>query len=145
MIAFPTRDFMALVPVAILTVGAIALLLSEVFLVSNRRGYQSLLTVAFAAAAGLYAAWAPPAGVVFGRQGIADNFSAFVTVIVCGGLALSALVGVVFVFMNIIGNKAVRAGRTVTLFEPSFGVFLAVVCSAGALSAIAAGLVRIFV
>jgi NADH-quinone oxidoreductase subunit N len=93
MIGFPTRDFVALVPVAILTVGAIALLLSEVFLVSGRRTYQALLTVAFAAAAGLYAAWAPPLGAVFGRQGVSDSFSAFVTVIVCGGLALSALVG----------------------------------------------------
>ena len=93
MIGFPTQDFVALVPVAILTVGGIALLLSEVFLVSGKRTYQALLTVAVAAAAGLYAAWAPPAGAVFGRQGMADNFSAFVTVIVCGGLALSALVG----------------------------------------------------
>jgi NADH-quinone oxidoreductase subunit N len=93
MTGFPTRDFVALVPVAILTLGAIALLLSEVFLVSGRRGYQAVLTVIFAAAAGLCAAWMPPVGAVFGRQGVADNFSAFVTVIVCGGLALSALVG----------------------------------------------------
>jgi NADH-quinone oxidoreductase subunit N len=34
-----------------------------------------------------------PTGAVFGRQAVADNFSAFVTVIVCAGLALSALVG----------------------------------------------------
>jgi NADH-quinone oxidoreductase subunit N len=93
MSSFPVTDFAALVPVAILTVGAIALLLSEVFLVSTKRSYQAWLTVAFAAAAGLYAAWAPPAGQVFGRQAVADNFSAFVTVIVCGTLALSALVG----------------------------------------------------
>jgi NADH-quinone oxidoreductase subunit N len=92
MTGFP-KDFLALVPVAILTVGAIALLFSEVFLVSGRRGYQAILTVAFAVAAGLYAAWAPLAGVVFGRQAVADGFSAFITVIVCGGLALSALVG----------------------------------------------------
>jgi NADH-quinone oxidoreductase subunit N len=93
MTGFPTRDFVALVPVAILTVGAIALLLSEVFLVSSRRSYQALLTVAFAAAAALYVVWAPAVGPVFGRQAMADNFSAFVTVIVCGGLGLSALVG----------------------------------------------------
>src|SRR5512146_1432628 len=93
MTGFPTRDFVALVPVAILTVGAIALLLSEVFLVSGRRAYQAILTVAFAAIAALVAAWSPPLGPVFGRQGTADNFSAFITVIVCGGLALSALVG----------------------------------------------------
>jgi NADH-quinone oxidoreductase subunit N len=85
-------DFLALVPVAILTVGAIALLLSEVFLVSGKRSYQAGLTVVVAAVAGCYAALAPPAGAVFGRQGMSDNFSAFVTVIVCGGLALSALI-----------------------------------------------------
>jgi NADH-quinone oxidoreductase subunit N len=90
---FPYRDFVALVPVAILTVGAIALLLSEVFLVSGKRSYQAGLTVAIAAIAGFCAAWIPPVGPVFGRQGMSDNFSAFVTVIVCGGLALSALVG----------------------------------------------------
>jgi NADH-quinone oxidoreductase subunit N len=93
MTGFPTTDFLALVPVAILTVGAIALLFSEVFLVSGRRTYQAVLTVVFAAAAGLYAAWVPAIGPVFGKQGMADNFSAFVTVIVCAGLALSALVG----------------------------------------------------
>ena len=49
MTGFPTRDFVALVPVAILTVGAIALLLSEAFLVSGRRGYQAWLTVVIAA------------------------------------------------------------------------------------------------
>ncbi|HEY6101030.1 MAG TPA: NADH-quinone oxidoreductase subunit N [Anaeromyxobacter sp.] len=93
MTGFDTRSFLALVPVAILTVGAIALLLSEVFLVSGRHGYQAILTVAFAAAAGAWAAWVPAPGAVFGRQAVADNFSAFVTVIVCAGLAMSALVG----------------------------------------------------
>jgi NADH-quinone oxidoreductase subunit N len=93
MTGFPTRDFLALLPVAILTVGAIALLLSEVFLVSGKRTYQAWLTVAIAIGAAVVAAWTPPLGPVFGRQGTADNFSAFVTVIVCGGLALSALVG----------------------------------------------------
>jgi NADH-quinone oxidoreductase subunit N len=93
MTGFDTRSFLALVPVAILTVGAIALLFSEVFLVSGRRTYQALLTVAFAVVAGAWAAFYPAIGPVFGRQGTADSFSAFVTVIVCGGLALSALVG----------------------------------------------------
>jgi NADH-quinone oxidoreductase subunit N len=90
---FPTRDFVALLPVAILTVGAVALLLSEVFLVSGRRGYQAVLTVAFAAAAAISAVAMPSSGAVFGRQAVGDPFSAFVTVIVCAGLALSALVG----------------------------------------------------
>ncbi len=93
MTGFPTRDFVALVPVAILTAGAIALLLSEVFLVSGRRGYQAWLTVVVAVAAAIAAIWAPAVGPVFGRQGVADGFSTFVTVIVCAGLAMSALVG----------------------------------------------------
>jgi NADH-quinone oxidoreductase subunit N len=93
MTGFPTKDFLALLPIAILTAGAIALLLSEVFLVSGRRGYQSFLTVAFAAAAAIAAVWLPAAGSVFGRQAAADGFSVFVTVVVCAGLALSALVG----------------------------------------------------
>jgi NADH-quinone oxidoreductase subunit N len=93
MAGFDTRSFLALVPVAILTVGAIALLFSEVFLVSGRRTYQAVLTVVFAGATAAWAAFAPSLGPVFGRQAMADNFSAFVTVIVCGGLALSALVG----------------------------------------------------
>ncbi len=93
MSAFPTRDFLSLVPVAILTMGAIALLLSEVFLVSGKRGYQAVLTVVFAAAAGLWAALAPMSGSVFNRQASGDSFSSFVTVVVCAGLALSALLG----------------------------------------------------
>jgi len=93
MTGFPTKDFVALVPVAILTAGGIALLLSEVFLVSGRRGYQAILTVAFAAAAGIFAAAMPAVGPIFGKQAVADNFSAFITVIVCAGLGLSALVG----------------------------------------------------
>jgi NADH-quinone oxidoreductase subunit N len=90
---FPTKDFVALLPVAILTVGAIAVLLSEVFLVSGRRGYQAGLTVVFAVAAAVSAVWGPTHGHVFGGQAVSDGFSAFVTVVICAGLALSALVG----------------------------------------------------
>ena len=68
MTGFPKRDFVALVPVAILTVGAIAFLLSEVFLVSGRRRTRRS------------SPWGSPprprlrrvcavAGAVFGRQG----------------------------------------------------------------------------
>jgi NADH-quinone oxidoreductase subunit N len=86
------QDFLALVPVAILTGGALVLLLSEVFLTSGRRGYQSWLTVVVAAVAGTSAALLPPGGYVFGGQAVADGFSAFITVVVCAGLGLSALV-----------------------------------------------------
>jgi len=90
---FPALDFLALLPVAILALGALVLLLSEVFLSSGRRGYQAWLTVAFAAIAGTTAAVNPPGGYLFGGQAVADGFSVFVTVVVCAGLALSALVG----------------------------------------------------
>ncbi len=94
MSGFPTPSFAAaLLPVAVLTLGAIVLLLSEVFLVSGRRGYQSIITVVFAAAAAIVALAGPRPGPIFGGQASADAFSAFVTVIVCAGLALSALVG----------------------------------------------------
>ncbi|GAO03541.1 NADH-quinone oxidoreductase subunit N [Anaeromyxobacter sp. PSR-1] len=93
MSGFPIQDFVALVPVAILTMGALVLLMTEVFLTSGRRAYQAYLTMVFAAAAAAYAAWMPVPGNVFGRQAVVDSFSAFVTVVLCAGLALSALVG----------------------------------------------------
>ena len=86
-------DFFALLPVAILTIGALVLLLAEVFSTSGRRGYQAWLTVAFAAVAGASAAIPVPAGFIFEKQAVSDGFSAFITVVVCAGLALSALVG----------------------------------------------------
>jgi NADH-quinone oxidoreductase subunit N len=90
---FPTQDFVALLPVGILVLGALVLLLSEVFLVSGKRGYQATVTVVFAAAAGLSAAVAGAPGQIFGKQAVADGFASFITIIVCAGLALSALVG----------------------------------------------------
>jgi len=93
MSGFPTGDFVAMLPIAILTLGALVLLMSEVFLTSARRGYQAWLAVASAALAALAAVAVPPAGRVFGGQAVVDSFSVFVTVTVCGGLALSALVG----------------------------------------------------
>ena len=91
MTGFPTRDFVALVPVAILAAGGLVLLLTEVFLASGRRGYQAGLTVVTALLAAAAAIVMPPSGAVFGGQATVDAFSAFVTVIICGGVALSAL------------------------------------------------------
>ncbi len=89
----PAGDVAALLPIFILMVGALVLLMTEVFLTSGRRGYQAGLTVATAALAAIAAVAVPPAGRVFGGQAVVDAFSVFVTVTVCGGLALSALVG----------------------------------------------------
>jgi NADH-quinone oxidoreductase subunit N len=88
----PVRDFAALAPVAILAAGALALLLSEVFLTSGRRGYQSGVTLVTALLAAVSAIVVPPAGPIFGGQATIDAFSAFVTVVICLGVGLSALV-----------------------------------------------------
>jgi NADH-quinone oxidoreductase subunit N len=90
---FDFSDFAAMMPVAILVLGALVLLMSEVFLTSGRRGYQAYVTVAAAVLAALAAVAVPPPGRVFNGQAVIDSFSVFVTVVVCGGLALSALVG----------------------------------------------------
>ncbi len=92
MTGFPTRDFVALVPVAVLASGGLVLLLSEVFLTSARRGYQAWLTVVVALLAAVAAIVATPAGAIFGGQATVDAFSAFVTVVISGGVALSAMV-----------------------------------------------------
>jgi NADH-quinone oxidoreductase subunit N len=85
-------DITSMLPVAVLTAGALVLLLSEVFLTSGRRGYQSGLAVATAALAAAAALLVPPAGRTFGGQAMVDGFSIFITVTVCAGVALSALV-----------------------------------------------------
>lgn len=90
--ALPVRDLAALAPVAVLTLGALALLMSEVFLTSGRRGYQAIVAMVTAAATIVTAVVPAPAGAVFGGQATVDAFSVFVTVVVCGGVALSALV-----------------------------------------------------
>jgi NADH-quinone oxidoreductase subunit N len=90
----PVRDLASLVPVAVLALGAVALLMSEVFLASARRGYQAVLTVVTAVAAAIAAVAVPPAGTTFGGQATVDAFSVFVTVVVCLGVVLAALVSV---------------------------------------------------
>jgi NADH-quinone oxidoreductase subunit N len=92
MLEFPTQDFYALIPLAVLIAGGTALLLSEVFLTSGRRGYQAVLTVLVALIAATAAVLIRP-GVIFHGQATVDTFSAFVTVTVCSGLGLAALVG----------------------------------------------------
>ncbi|MBK9518404.1 MAG: NADH-quinone oxidoreductase subunit N [Anaeromyxobacter sp.] len=89
----PVRDLAAMAPVAVLTLGALALLMSEVFLTaSGRRGYQAVGTMITAAVATVFAVVGPPAGSVFGGQATVDAFSVFVTVVVNMGVGLSALV-----------------------------------------------------
>ncbi len=92
MTGLPVRDFAALAPVAILAAGALALLLSEVFLTSGRRRYQSGVTLVTAVLAAVAAVVPAPAGAIFGGQATIDAFSVFVTVVICLGVGLSALV-----------------------------------------------------
>jgi NADH-quinone oxidoreductase subunit N len=85
-------DVLALLPIAVLVLGALALLMSEVFLTSGRRSYQAGLTVATAVLAAITAMLAPRAGSIFGGMAAADGFAAFITVTVCAGAALSTFV-----------------------------------------------------
>jgi NADH-quinone oxidoreductase subunit N len=92
MTGLPVRDFAALAPVAILVAGALVLLVSEVFLTTTRRGYQAYLSLATAAVTAVTAIVTRPAGAIFGGQATVDGFSVFVTVVICLGVGLSALV-----------------------------------------------------
>jgi NADH-quinone oxidoreductase subunit N len=85
-------DLLPLLPVAILALGGLVLLVGEV-VVAATRAYQAWLTVAFALAAGAAALLSPTGHAAFAGQLAADAFSAFIIAIVCGSLALSALVG----------------------------------------------------
>jgi len=85
-------DVAALLPFLLLVLGALLLMLSEVFLKSQGRGYQSGLAIAFGLAAALAAPFSPERA-IFGGQAISDGFSGFVAVVVCAGLVLSVLLG----------------------------------------------------
>ncbi len=85
-------DIAAFLPFLLLVAGALVLMLSEVFLRGEPRGYQSALAIVFAVGAAVAVPFAPER-VLFGGQAVADGFSGFVTVVVCTGLVLSVLLG----------------------------------------------------
>jgi len=85
-------DIAALLPFLLLVLGALLLMLSEVFLSSDGRAYQSGLAIAFGLAAAVAAPFSPER-VIFGGQAISDGFSGFVAVVICAGLVLSVLLG----------------------------------------------------
>ncbi|AKU89673.1 NADH-quinone oxidoreductase subunit N [Vulgatibacter incomptus] len=96
---FSSADLLALAPALVLTAGALVLLMLEVFQDSDKRGYQAWFTAAVAGLAGLTAlpmlgADPHPIVAVAGRApfAVADNFGAFIALIVCAGLAISSLV-----------------------------------------------------
>ncbi len=121
MIGFPTRDFAALAPVAVLASGALVVLLSEVFLSGGRRTYQALLAVVTALVAAAAAAVPAPAGAIFEGQATVDAFSVFVTVTVCGSTVLAALVSTSW-----LGARDAERGEfyALTLFSASGMVLL---------------------
>ena len=85
-------DIAALLPFLLLVLGALLLMLSEVFLKSDGRGYQAGLAIAFGLAAAVAAPFLPERA-IFGGQAISDGFSGFVAVVICAGLVLSVLLG----------------------------------------------------
>lgn len=101
---YNSADFLALAPFVILVLGGLLMLMLEVFQDSEKRGYQSWFTVVTAVLAGaaavpMLSAESPyPILKHAGRAAfaVADRFGGFVTVLVCTGLALSALVAASF-------------------------------------------------
>lgn len=104
---FTLDEFMAVVPAAILAAGAIALMLSEVFLShvaatdgsgSGSRTYQAIVAVLVSLAAGgvaLNNAFEPARAVLQGFA-VLDPFSSFMTAMVAMGTALAALLSAGF-------------------------------------------------
>jgi NADH-quinone oxidoreductase subunit N len=100
----PWADFGGLSPAIALAVGAIALLLTEVSLRGERRGYQGVLATAAAViAAALYVQLAAgPDGAMlhprrlFGGAAVIDGFSCFAGVVICAGLFLTTISGGAF-------------------------------------------------
>ncbi len=95
---FLAADLIALLPELLLTCGALLLMLSEVFLRGERRGYQAVLAALSAAAALAAFVWQADASArsLFGGFAVADRFSTFVGATICAGLFLTALLGAGF-------------------------------------------------
>ncbi|MBL8950850.1 MAG: NADH-quinone oxidoreductase subunit N [Myxococcaceae bacterium] len=97
--SFTMLDFWPVIPAGILVLAAIVLMLSEVFLTPQAsRAYQSILSVIACGLAGLVGlsnmADAPRA--VLQGYAVMDPFSSFLTVVVCAGTALAALLAAGF-------------------------------------------------
>lgn len=98
MIQFNPADLVALLPTIIFTLGACALLLSEVFLTQPARAYQAALCAVTCVLAGVSALptlnAAPHA--IFGGMGASDPFSALISMMVALGLFISTLTATSF-------------------------------------------------
>jgi NADH-quinone oxidoreductase subunit N len=88
-----SADFLPLWPALVLTLGAILLLLSEVFLTTASRAYQSVIacgTAVIAGAVALRLTGEAPREVFLGF-GVLDPFSSMMTAVVCLATALASL------------------------------------------------------
>lgn len=95
---FGLDDFMPVIPAGILALGAIVLLITEVFLSSATRTYQALLALVTTVVAGAVALAnaASPSREVLQGFAVADPFSSFLTVLVCLGTGLGVLLSAGF-------------------------------------------------
>jgi NADH-quinone oxidoreductase subunit N len=85
------NDFQPVLPAATLVVGAVVLMLSEVFLTTTQRTYQALLaalTTVVAGAVAMNNAFEPARSVLQGYA-VLDPFSSWLTVMVCLGTVLA--------------------------------------------------------
>ncbi len=95
---FTLSDLLPVLPAAVLALGAIAMMMSEVFLSTANRTYQAVVSVLCAALAGAIAmsnAFEPARAALQGFA-VLDPFSSFMTVMVCLGTALSLLLSAGF-------------------------------------------------
>ena len=98
---FSTQDLAALSPVIALSVGAMLLMMTEVFLRGERRAYQAGVTAAASALAfflylNLGASVAAKPYALLGGFAVIDGFSCFAGATICAGLFLTALLGTSF-------------------------------------------------
>jgi NADH-quinone oxidoreductase subunit N len=86
-------DLLPVLPAILLSLGAIALMLTEVFLATSNRTYQALVAVVVSVAAGIVALRnaSEPARTVLQGYAVLDPFSSYLTMMVCVGTALAVL------------------------------------------------------
>jgi NADH-quinone oxidoreductase subunit N len=120
-------DLAPLLPAFFLAAGASLLLLSEVFLSSSSRGFQAPLALASCVVAGAVALGNAfrPAAEVFGGFAVLDPFSSLVSVVICVGVGLSALLAPAFLR----GRQAERGEFYALLLFAGAGMSLLVMSS----------------
>jgi NADH-quinone oxidoreductase subunit N len=101
--SYSFADLLALAPAIVLVLGSLVLLMVEVFQESDRRGYQAWFTavtalLAATSAIPMLSGEPHPILAVAGRSAFAvgDRFAGFVAIVICAGLAMSALVANTF-------------------------------------------------